>query len=580
MAEETIIQSGRPGDIVPGSTIGPYRIERQLGRGGMATVYEATHLTLERVVALKVLLPVLSGDTEFVDRFLAEARAAARLDYPHIVPIYDSGEIGGIYYIAMKLLEGRDLKALLEERRAEDTPVLPLERAISIGSQVAGALEYAHQHHLVHRDIKPANINVDQQDRVTVVDFGIARALDRASATLTGTVIGTPIYMSPEQAQGKPADNRSDLYSLGIVMYEMLTGRPPFTGNPQTVMYAHVYTEPAPPDSFNGALPPGVAEVVLRMLAKDPDERFQSAGAVALALTNAAGGQLAQNALRTSNDLSGLSDMLPTGDYSTGAYSGPHAAMAGGITHGTLAQPALRKTAAGLPLAMLAATGAAAAAVVIGVLLLLFLVGPLAGPGTLRVDSDPPGATVTVDGNKLGVTPLAAQKLSAGTHSLVIDEPTYVQVQRQEHISSRSSDNVNVTLTSMPSSELVTVKQAIVARDVNLNAAGQISVGTPVSQVSVGQELGLVVTVAQSNPAVRDVTFSYEIALFDSSGNRLTGSPPAQATIKKGDTNGTSLAYHFTFNPNSDGTVPVGTYQLKFLVDNKELASKPIQLVD
>src|SRR6476661_8461148 len=178
MAEDAIAAGlNRAGVLQPGTRIGPYQVERVLGRGGMSIVYAAIHLALERPVALKVLLPSLAGDEDFVERFLAEARAAARPAYPHIVPVYDRGDVEGVNYIAMNLLEGRDLRAILRERRAEGDAGLPLDRAISITSQAAGALEYAHRHRVVHRDVKPANIHVESNDRVTLVDFGIARAL-------------------------------------------------------------------------------------------------------------------------------------------------------------------------------------------------------------------------------------------------------------------------------------------------------------------------------------------------------------------------------------------------------------------
>ena len=245
MAEDAIAAGlNRAGVLPAGARIGPYRVERVLGRGGMSIVYAATHVALERPVALKVLLASLAGDDGFVERFLAEARAAARLDYPHIVPVYDSGEVNGVNYIAMKLLEGRDLRAILRERHQQGGVGLAFDRAINITNQAAGALEYAHRHQVVHRDVKPANIHVERNDRITLVDFGIARALDRSSSTLAGSVIGTPAYMSPEQARGETADFRSDIYSLGTVLYEMIAGAPPFTGDAHAVMQAQQTSSP------------------------------------------------------------------------------------------------------------------------------------------------------------------------------------------------------------------------------------------------------------------------------------------------------------------------------------------------
>ena len=558
MVEELVSPGeSRLGQLSQGQQIGPYRIERLLGRGGMASVYEATHTTLERTVALKVLLPSLAGDKEFVDRFLSEARSAARLDYPHIVPIYDSGEIDGIYYIAMKLLEGPDLKAILEARRDAGTPGLPLERAVSIASQVAGALEFAHQHRVVHRDIKPGNISVDSNDRVTVVDFGIARALDSASSTVTGTVIGTPTYMSPEQAQAKPVDYRSDIYSFGVMLYEMLTGSLPFTGSPQTVMYAHVNTQPPSPQSVLPSLPAGLNEVILRALAKKPEDRYQSAGTLILALSNAVGGELAEKALSTFSGLGYDRETLAE-----------------------LAEDARRARPSGLsiPPKFLAGLGVGVA-VVAALVIWLFTAGPIANAGGLLVvNSDPAGATVTVDGNRLGVTPLKAQALSPGMHKLVLDKTGYAPVNRDEKITSRNTDHVNAALTGLPASSLVTVTQAIIATDVHTDA-GRIVYGQPVSQVQVSQKIGLVVTLAPKFPGLSDINFRYEMDLLASDGTKLIGSAPTPATVQKSEQS-KSFAWTFNFNPNPDGSVPVGTYQVKFLVDNQEIASKPIELVN
>ncbi|HTE85893.1 MAG TPA: serine/threonine-protein kinase [Dehalococcoidia bacterium] len=587
MAEDAVAAGlGRGGVIAPGTVIGPYRVERQIGRGGMSTVYAATHIALDRVIALKVLLPSLSGDGDFVERFLAEARSAARLDYPHIVPVYDSGEIEGLNYIAMKLLDGRDLRAILQERRSAGQDGLPLDRAISITSQAAGALEYAHQHRVVHRDVKPANIYVDDNDRVTLVDFGIARALDRASSTLTGTVIGTPAYMSPEQARGLPADFRSDIYSLGVVLYEALVGRPPFTGEPHAVMHAHANATPA----VLATVPHGVNDVVQRALAKNPEDRYQSAGALAFALSNAAGGQLARQALATPDGEA--TDVFPDAVTPTvvGPQAGPAAAStSANITNAstqTVAGTGAREAAAPAPTAArqrlpaAAATGLALVLIIAAALAWAVLLGPLASKdGRLAVSSDPPGATVTVDGNKLGVTPLGAHSLAAGSHEVVVDKPGYVQVKRTERLQARATDNVNTTLTPLPAGDLLTVQQAIVAKDVGAGPNNTITVGTPVTSVRVNEEFGMVVTVAPKPIAQQDVSFRQEIALLDPAGNRLTGSAPVNATIAKSDAAGKAFAFTFHFNPNSDGTIPTGTYQLQFLVDGHAVVTQPITLV-
>lgn len=276
----------RPGDI-----LGPYRIEREIGRGGAAIVYLAYHLRLERPVALKVLYEQLRGDAGFVERFLFEARAAARLDHPNIVAVYDAGAIDGVDYIAEEYVEGESLADILR-RVAGPVPAasmpagpLPLDFAVSVITQVAAALDYAHQRGIIHRDIKPSNILVRSNGHALLTDFGIARAASMMTGTQTGTVLGTPEYMSPEQAQGRPIDGRSDIYSLAIVAFHMLTGRPPFRGEtPQATLYAHVHQTLPDPRSFNPALTPAQAVVLQAAAAKTPDRRYPTATAFAQAL--------------------------------------------------------------------------------------------------------------------------------------------------------------------------------------------------------------------------------------------------------------------------------------------------------
>lgn len=243
----------------------------------MATVYRAWQPSLERYVAIKVLLPHLSRNRDFVRRFQHEATVAASLSHPSIVTIYDVGEQDGWVYIAMEYVDGRPLSSLIRREGP-----LPLDRAVRILGQVAGALDHAHRRHFVHRDIKPANILVTADDRVVLTDFGIAKALHGSGATaeLTadGTILGTPAYMSPEQIEGRTLDYRTDLYSLGIVAYEMLGGAPPFKGlTTASLLYAQVYT-PAPDiRQVNPVVTAGAEAALARMLSKDPMERFASA---------------------------------------------------------------------------------------------------------------------------------------------------------------------------------------------------------------------------------------------------------------------------------------------------------------
>ncbi|MFC2037277.1 serine/threonine-protein kinase, partial [Chloroflexota bacterium] len=245
----------------------------------MARVYKAWQPSLERYVALKVLPQHFLHDAEFVTRFRREAKAAARLGHPNIVHIYDTGEANGQHYIAMEYLEGGSLG-----KRLAAGP-LPLDEAQSILAQVAQALDYAHARGLIHRDIKPANILFSADGRPQVTDFGIARAGDGTQLTRTGIIMGTPEYMAPEQAEGQPLDHRADLYALGVVLYQMLTGRAPFRGTtPHATLHAVIYEPPPPPRQINPGLPPAVEKVLLKALAKRPEDRFQRGAEMAAAL--------------------------------------------------------------------------------------------------------------------------------------------------------------------------------------------------------------------------------------------------------------------------------------------------------
>ncbi|MGH2545214.1 MAG: serine/threonine-protein kinase, partial [Ardenticatenaceae bacterium] len=253
--------------------LGRYTLRRKIGSGGSGAVYAAWDEKLEREVALKVMVPAPGAPPDFLERFRQEAVLTARMNHPNIVPIYDVGEDQGIFYIAMRLLSGRSLGDLLAERGS-----LPPNEAIQITLPLAQALSYAHQRGIVHRDIKPANVLFDDEERPMLVDFGIAKALDAAGErlTLTGTTIGTPAYMSPEQAAGGTIDYRSDIYSLGILLYQMVAGRPPFQGNAPTVMRAHLFDMPPPPSEFRPELGRDLEKVILKAIAKKPEDRFSS----------------------------------------------------------------------------------------------------------------------------------------------------------------------------------------------------------------------------------------------------------------------------------------------------------------
>jgi len=250
---------------------GRYELSHLVARGGMAEVYRARDQLLDRPVALKVLFPELSVDRSFVERFRREAQAAANLSHPNIVPVFDWGEDSGTYFIVMEFVDGRALSSILRTAG----PLHP-DRAAEIAADVAGALAYAHRHGVVHRDVKPGNVLITEEGTIKVTDFGIARAVNtEESLTQTGAVMGTATYFSPEQAEGMGVDSRSDIYSLGVVLFEMVTGRPPFLGDtPVAVASKHVREHPPTPREVNPGVPPDLEAIILKCLAKSPDHRY------------------------------------------------------------------------------------------------------------------------------------------------------------------------------------------------------------------------------------------------------------------------------------------------------------------
>lgn len=267
-------------DDLIGRRIGPYEIRDKLGQGGMATVYRAYQASLNRYVAIKVLPPTLAQDAQFVARFRQEALAAGGLSHPNILRIYDADTFEGRHYIVMDYVPGG---TLADRLRAEP---LPPDVAAEIAAQIADALDHAHRRGIVHRDLKPSNILLDEEGRPLLADFGIAQALSSGPRlTQTGTSVGTPEYMSPEQGQGLRVDGRSDIYSLGIVLYQMVTGRVPFQAHtPVATLYQVVHQPPPPPRQLNPRIPAYLESVIMRALAKNPDQRFQSAREMAAAL--------------------------------------------------------------------------------------------------------------------------------------------------------------------------------------------------------------------------------------------------------------------------------------------------------
>ncbi|MFO1302303.1 MAG: serine/threonine-protein kinase [Burkholderiales bacterium] len=294
--------------------LGKYEIRRELGRGAMGVVYEAYDPLIERVVALKTIRPeALAGAqaTEILARFKREAQAAGKLTHPNIVAIYDFGEDQGVWFIAMELVKGRELKEYFEEQQRFKTVDI-----VRILSQILSGLGYSHKLGVVHRDIKPSNVFILPDGSVKVADFGIAH-VDQSQLTQVGSVLGTPAYMSPEQILGLPVDGRSDLFSVGVMLYQFLTGERPFTGNATVTMRKVLEEDPLPPSRFNTQIPGAMDGVVRRALAKKADDRFQSAEEFAQALVDAAAAPA---------DASGETTMVPASAATASAGSGSTAA--------------------------------------------------------------------------------------------------------------------------------------------------------------------------------------------------------------------------------------------------------------
>lgn len=275
--------------IQPGQMLGPYRIIGQIGQGGMATVYKAYQPSMDRNVAIKVLPMQLASSPEFVQRFQQEARIIAKLEHPHILPVFDYGESDGTAYFVMRYLDAGTLKEKMEKERP-----LSLNEIDRIFTQLTDALSYAHGRGVVHRDLKPANALIDSQGNLFLTDFGIAKILESASTRLTQTdaIMGTPAYISPEQAQSRPVDQRSDIYSLGIILYEMVTGSVPFVADtPLAIILKHV-SDPLPlPTRVKPDVSAAIEQVILKALAKEPNDRFATAAEFVAAWKKA----LAQN---------------------------------------------------------------------------------------------------------------------------------------------------------------------------------------------------------------------------------------------------------------------------------------------
>lgn len=554
-------------------TVGPYRVENELGAGAMGTVFRALHTGLDREVALKVLRPDMLQDPDSVRRFLREARSVARLDHPHIVSVYDGGEIDSIYYIAMKLIEGGTLQAML----AKNGP-LPPNRVIRLGSQLASALDYAHTRDVIHLDVKPANVMVASKDFATLTDFSIAQALN-PGATRSATITGTPLYMSPEQIQGKDIDSRSDIYSLGLLLYEMLVGCPPFQGPFVTVMYAHLHTPVPDIREQAPATPEALAAVVDRALKKDRMQRYQTAGEMLRALERCVDKSTVSVDRTAVLDGEGaaLDVTLPPADNAGAADRSTARAAATGAATATPALPAeevAKRRSWQKP-------GLLAGGVLAIVLLALagFLLRPQAATtGTLTITSSPPGASVAVDGVARGHAPLTVSKISDGAHRVQVSAPTYMAQQIPVTVSGGKSTSVRVALPSVPLKQLVSASGVLTSSFSRDQKTGNFLVGTRLTQISAAQaRTNLTYSVVELKLASdvvgkRTVRVVPRYELYDPDGILVTSfNPhfPALTLDRQAPTR--SFSAGFYLNPRTGTSAPPGNYSLRLLVNDQPL---------
>ncbi len=391
---------------------GRYQIVKELGRGAMGVVYQAHDPQIDRLVALKVLRQDRVSSEDLVKRFLKEAKAIGRLSHPNIVTVYDVGQDHDTIYIAMEYLEGQPLNEPMREKK------LPLEQIVNLGVQVAQAVGYAHKNGVVHRDIKPTNIILTPDGQVKITDFGIARIEDPTAPqqTQAGEILGTPVYMSPEQVMGHPVDGRSDLYSLGVILYEQSVGKRPFGGNNLAAIFRAI-TQDAPEDpaSLDPSIPQPLSRLIVKSLSKEPDQRFNTGKEMSLALKACLQGQKTV-ALppKPSKPKSGNPGFLVTVAFLV-------LCAVGGLTYYLMGNKNTESPAASLK--------AAASA-------------------TLTVESNPLGAQVFVDGSFQGRSPLSLE-LPGGKHEVRLSLPEYYEWEAQLTLKEKGKTPLFVRLIPM-----------------------------------------------------------------------------------------------------------------------------------
>lgn len=498
-----------------GQQVQDYIIEEEVGRGGMARVYRARHRVLDRVSALKILLPELAGDENFVERFLREARAAARLEHPNIVPIYETGQTAdGQYFLAMKYVEGATLRQIANTQQGPDP--LDLQAVVAYIIQIASALDYAHGSGIIHRDIKPGNILVDESGGALLADFGIAQAAEDINVTNQDMLVGTPAYMSPEQAQGFSATAQSDVYALGVVVYELLTGTTPFPHRtPHAVLLGHISEPPLPVHDRNPQLSPEMSAVVGKALAKAPDDRYSTAGEFAEALS------------RTLGEHSSI--RLPEG-----------VVPVDGDPETVIEQPLGRRLS---PSTLLSERGRWFVAGVLVMAVIFVIVGlvttsggfgsdPSANAGTLSVNSVPPGAMVTINGQEVGTTPRVVTDLPDGEHVVRATLPSYEPTEEQVQIDEDDSE-ISLILQPLPAAETLQVTRATMTRDVEVNDEGIEAPTDTAVEFAPDEDAIAFAFVVSSAFEIRDIGFVFQTRWYDPAGTLRSTSPPTEVTLDR-----------------------------------------------
>ena len=510
------------GDLSGRTLDGRYEVQGELGRGGMAKVYRGTDTVLGRPVAVKVLSAQYTDDANFVTRFRREAQAAARLNHPNLVQVYDTGSDDGVHYIVMEYVDAKTVADLLSGGH-----IMP-DRAAELAEAVCDALVVAHAHGVVHRDIKPANIMVTRNGQVKVTDFGIARVTSNETVAQTAAVLGTASYLSPEQAQGGPIDQRSDLYSLGCVLYEMLTGRPPFTADsPVAVASKHVLEQAPPPSRLNPDVTPQLDAVVMRALSKNPDNRYHDAEEMRADLERARQGMpMAAPPL--------LLDAPPTTRVTQSAQTQPTPVLPPGeALEGTLPEP-------GKTPGWLVALIVFLVLAVLSVLLWLFARNLLASNETQQVRVP----------NVIGLTTNAAKStisdrgLNPVVETTSSHKPPGTVIDQKPVGGSRAEDGSDVTLTVAKAPRQIeipsVVGQTVVEATATLQDAGldlgevseqesAVAVGTVISQnpvaesqVDKGTRVDVVVAIAPASPPPTDILITdHTCQSLSAAGNEL-----------------------------------------------------------